>query len=98
MDQQSNSIAEMVAEIMARMPALDAHRRQMLFRWLQAHHSGAYITDANVSNHLHKWFGKLPAEGIDWEYHLILSEIAWWRDLDESSLAQFMAMEGSSTA
>ena len=98
MDKQSSSIAEMVAEIMARMPALDANRRQMLFRWLQAHHSGGCITEANLSDHLNKWFGKLPADGIDWEYRLILSEIAWWRDLDESSLAQFMAMEGPSTS
>jgi hypothetical protein len=96
MDKQSSSIAQMVAEILARMPALDVNRRQMLLCWLQAHHSSACITEANVSDDLNKWFGKLPAEGIDWEYHLILSEIAWWRDLDEDSLAQFMAMEGPS--
>ena len=98
MDKQSSSIAEIVVEILARMPALDANRRQMLLRWLQAHHSGGCITESNLSDHLNQWFGKLPAEGIDWEYHLILSEIAWWRDLDEPSLAQFMAMEGPSTS
>jgi hypothetical protein len=31
---------------------------------------------------LNAWFESLPLQGLLWEYHLILNEIAWWRDLD----------------
>jgi hypothetical protein len=55
---------------------------------------GTQLTDACLPYRLIEWFSRLPAEGLDWEYHLILSEIAWWRDLDESTLAEFMVLEG----
>jgi hypothetical protein len=93
MSEQTLSIADLVAEILKRLPALDANRRHMLFRWLQAHHSGTCFTDANFEYCLREWFGALPVEGMNWEYHLILNEIAWWRDLDEPSLADWMCSE-----
>jgi hypothetical protein len=93
MSEQLAHVAEMVTEILARLPALDANRRHMLFLWLQAHHSAACFTDSNLGDGLTEWLGALPVEGIHWEYHLILSEIAWWRDLDERSLAEFMRSE-----
>lgn len=94
MQDSCSSIPEMVADIAARLPALDGNRRQMLFRWLQAHHVGTQITDASLTCRLTEWFSRVPPEGRDWEYRLILSEITWWRDLDEPALAEFMALEG----
>lgn len=35
---------------------------------------------------LKTWFESLPLRGLLWEYHLILDEIAWWRDLDPHRL------------
>lgn len=87
-------IEQMVANIMARLPTLDANRRIMLLRWLQAHHAGAHIPEACLAEYLNEWFRSLPAEGRYWEYQLILSEIAWWCDLDEAALAAFMVLEG----
>ena len=39
---------------------------------------------------LKAWFGSLPVQGWLWEYYLILDEIAWWRDLDQPSLARIL--------
>ena len=35
---------------------------------------------------LREWFACLPMQGLLWEYHIILDEITWWRDLDPSRL------------
>ncbi len=93
MSEQSPSVADRVTEILAHLPALDANRKQMLFLWLQAHRSGLYFTDANLEDCLTEWFNTLSGDGVNWEHRLILSEIAWWRDLDEPSLAEFMRSE-----
>lgn len=94
MPDSNADIEQMVANITARLPGLDANRRIMLFRWLQAHHADAHIPEACLAEYLNEWFRSLPAEGAHWEYRLILSEIAWWCDLDESALAEFMVLEG----
>ena len=39
---------------------------------------------------LEAWFESLPVQGWLWEYYLILDEIAWWRDLDQASLARIL--------
>ncbi len=94
MSEQTSCVADLVAEIVGRLPALDANRRQMFFRWLQVHHhSDVRVTGANLEQCLTAWLGTLPIEGTNWEYNLILNEIAWWRDLDERSLAEFMRSE-----
>ena len=93
MPDSNTDIEKMVANIMARLRALDANRRSMLFRWLQAHHAGAYIPEACLAEYLNEWFRSLPAEGAHLECRLILSEIAWWCNLDESALAEFMVLE-----
>ncbi len=94
MSEQSLRAADLVAEILAYLPALDGNRRQMFFHWLQAHHhSGVQITDANLEQCLADWLVTLPAEGLSWERYLIVNEIAWWRDLDEGSLADLMRSE-----
>ncbi len=94
MSGQASCIADLVAEIVVRLPALDANRREMFFRWLQVHHhSDVRVTATNLEQCLTTWLGTLPVEGMNWEYHLMLNEIAWWCDLDEASLADFMRSE-----
>lgn len=95
MNEQPLRVAALVTEILTRLPTLDANRRHMLLRWLQAHRAGTCFTDANLEDRLTEWFNTLPFEGVNWEYRLILSEIDWWRDLDEPSLAEFMRSEGA---
>lgn len=40
----------------------------------------------SLKNGLRSWFETLPMQGLLWEYHLILNEIAWWRDLEPCRL------------
>lgn len=35
---------------------------------------------------LKTWLATLPMQGLLWEYHLILNEIVWWRDIDPRQL------------
>ena len=42
---------------------------------------------------LKTWFESLPLHGLLWEYHLILDEIAWWRDLDPHRLNMILRPE-----
>ena len=45
---------------------------------------------------LQTWFESLPMQGMLWEYHLILDEIAWWRDLDAHRLSMILGSEAGS--
>ncbi|MBI3340109.1 MAG: hypothetical protein HY022_08265 [Chloroflexi bacterium] len=47
---------------------------------------------------LQTWFESLPMQGMLWEYHLILDEIAWWRDLDARRLAMILKDETGNLA
>lgn len=40
------------------------------------------------------WLVSLPLSGLLWEYHLILDEIDWWRNLDDCQLAAILKPEG----
>lgn len=42
---------------------------------------------------LKTWLESLPMQGLLWEYHLILDEIAWWNSLDECRLNMIMKSE-----
>ncbi|GER78873.1 MAG: hypothetical protein HRF47_08865 [Chloroflexota bacterium] len=42
---------------------------------------------------LRTWFESLPMKGMLGEYHLILDEIAWWRDLDSRRLTMILRSE-----
>ena len=42
---------------------------------------------------LRGWFACLPMQGLLWEYHIILDEITWWRDLDHHRLVMIMGSE-----
>jgi hypothetical protein len=37
-------------------------------------------------------------QGLLWEYHLILNEIAWWRDLDPRRLSMILGSEAGKLA
>ncbi len=92
MDDKRALIAQMAADISTDMAMLDDDRRRMFLNWLRAHRKDSVnISVVTLKDHLITWFEKLPVSGIAWEYRLILSEIAWWRDLDELSLAELIA-------
>ena len=42
---------------------------------------------------LKTWFESLPMQGLLWEYHLILDEIAWWHNLDAHRLKMILKSE-----
>ncbi len=93
MSEKHARVADMVAKILALLPALDTSRRKMFFLWLRSHHSGTCFTERNLGNRLTVWFEALSIDSLDWEYRLILSEIVWWRDLDEQSYAEVVRSE-----
>ncbi|MBX3038598.1 MAG: hypothetical protein KF758_16930 [Anaerolineales bacterium] len=47
--------------------------------------------EERFTNHLRTWFSGLSMQGSLWEYHLILDEINWWRNLDEQRLNMLSA-------
>ena len=49
--------------------------------------------DECLKNGLRPWLESLSMQGLLWEYHLILSEIAWWRDLDPRRLVMILRSE-----
>jgi hypothetical protein len=44
----------------------------------------------SLRNSLKSWLESFPVAGLLWEYQLILTEIRWWRALDEPSLAKIL--------
>ncbi len=93
MSEKHARVADMVAKILALLPALDTSRRKMFFLWLRSHHSGTCFTDGNLRDRLTDWFDTLSVDSLDGEYRLILSEIVWWRELDEQSFAEVVRSE-----
>lgn len=99
-------IEQMVLEISTQAFQLDDDRLPLFLNWLIAH-SGAVRNaiqleiaalqradaQAQCRSALQSWLGSLPAQGLLWEYRVILDEIAWWRDLDRSRLLMIMKSE-----
>lgn len=99
-------IEQMVLEISTQAFQLDDDRLPLFLNWLIAH-SGvvrnaiqleiAALKRADAQKQcksaLQSWLGSLPAQGLLWEYRVILDEIAWWRDLDRSRLLMIMKSE-----
>ncbi len=50
-------------------------------------------TEEQFKSALKAWLGSLPAQGMLWEYRLLLDEIAWWRDLDRHRLLMILKSE-----
>ena len=87
-------IAQITADLAAKAALLEERRRQLFFKWLQAHHQyGAAISQETLEGSLAGWLGQLSPAGVGWESRLILSEIDWWRDLDKERLARIRGGE-----
>ncbi len=98
-------IDQMVLCILAQAARLDQVRFQMFLKWLRSHsyqvrnpeqdpidveaRNKEHI-DRHLKNSLKTWFESLPVLGLLWEYQLILTEIRWWRSLDERSLGRIL--------
>ena len=54
--------------------------------------------DECLKNGLRPWLESLTTQGLLWEYHLILNEIAWWRDLDPRRLSMILGSEAGKLA
>ena len=94
-------IEQMVSDISSQAARLDEVRLQKFLEWLKSHSSKVKTVgqvhvevavhdegsmDDRLKNDLNRWFESLPMQGLLWEYHLLLNEIAWWRDLDPRTL------------
>ena len=94
-------IEQMVSDISSQAVRLDEVRLQKFLEWLKSHSSkvktveqvhvevavhGEGSMDDRLKNGLKGWLESLPMQGLLWEYHLLLNEIAWWRDLDPRTL------------
>ena len=103
-------IEQMVSDISSQAARLDEVRLQKFLEWLKSHSSkvktvtqvpievgvhGEGSIDNRLKNGLRIWFESLPMQGLLWEYHLLLNEIAWWRDLDPRTLTRILRSEGS---
>ncbi len=86
------SIAGIVDEIRVRYEALDLCRQHKFFEWLQAH-SNRVKSASNISDGLAVWFESMPPETLRWEFNLIVTEIKWWRHLDEQTLTEILNSE-----
>ncbi|MCK6584778.1 MAG: hypothetical protein L6Q49_16915 [Anaerolineales bacterium] len=51
------------------------------------------IREERLKTGLRMWIESLPMQEMLREYHLILDEIAWWRDLDARRLSMIMRSE-----
>jgi hypothetical protein len=98
-------IDQMVSYISIQAARLDQVRFQMFLQWLKSHSSAVRNAEQNpidvelrqkehvneqLMHGLKIWFESLPVIGLLWEYELILTEIHWWRALDERSLARIL--------
>jgi hypothetical protein len=94
-------IEQMVSDISSQTARLDEVRLQKFLEWLKSHsskvktmeqvfvevagHDEGSVED-RLQNGLKRWFESLSIQGLLWEYHLLMNEIAWWRDLDSRTL------------
>ena len=94
-------IEQMVSDISSQAARLDEVRLQKFLEWLKSHsskvktmeqvfievagHAEGSMED-RLKNGLKRWFESLSIQGLLWEYHLLLNEIAWWRDLDSRTV------------
>ncbi len=103
-------IEQMVSDISSQAVRLDEVRLHKFLEWLKSHSSkvktvgqvhvevavhGEGSMDDRLKNDLKSWLGTLSMPGLFWEYHLLLNEIAWWRDLDPRTLARILRSEGN---
>lgn len=100
MEQMNDLIEQMVKDISNQAQGLDPVRLGLFLCWLCAHCALMKAIppqqegiDGQLEPALRSWFESLPAQGMLWEYRLILDEIAWWRDLDTRHLHMILKSE-----
>lgn len=96
MDEMEIPIEQMASDVASQAFGLESSRLRMFLEWLVSHSSMVRGSEAiqldtgdreQVESKLKAWFKSLPTEGLDWEYRLLLGEIAWWCELAPSSFA-----------
>ncbi len=98
-------IQKIVSDISIQVDGLNELRRRKFLDWLIAHSSivqeavqdSIEVESVDIHAHLKKglqsWFESLSLSSLFWEYCLILDEIKWWRDLEQSALTRTMQSE-----
>lgn len=99
-------IEQMVLDISRQAFQLDDLCLPLFLNWLTTHNGKARdaiqmdiaaIRRADAEEQfklaLKAWLGSLPAQGLLWEYRLLLDEVAWWRDLDPHRLLMILKSE-----
>jgi hypothetical protein len=100
MEQMNDLIEQMVKDISGQTQGLDPVRLGLFLGWLCAHSAQVKAIplqqegiDGQLEPALRSWFESLPAQGLLWEYRLILDEITWWRNLDGRRLDMLQKSE-----
>lgn len=99
MNELNALIEQMVMDISGQAFHLDDLRLQMFLNWMSAHSSkvktavqmdSSTFREAKAKERfkstLKSWFESIPMQGVLWEFHIIMDEISWWRDLDPGRL------------
>jgi len=104
MEPMQTLIDQMVSYISSQTNKLDDCRLQLFLQWLKSHSSAVRNAEqalveirpenpvqiGSLRNSLKTWLESFPVVGLLWEYQLIITEIRWWRALDEPSLAKIL--------
>lgn len=93
-------VEKMVLDISMQAFQLDDHYLPLFLNGLTAHCGkvkDAIQMDTDTEEQfkpaLKAWLESQPAQGMLWEYRLLLDEIAWWRDLDPRRLLMILKSE-----
>ncbi len=88
------NLNHLVTDLCAQVGELDAIRREHFLDWLGKHHRCPQApTLETLPFHLHAWLGALSPQGMQWELHLLSTEIAWWRSLSAARLCRLLEQE-----
>lgn len=102
MNNSQNFSEQIALDISMQAFRLEAVRLRLFLEWLNAHISQMDLAIPNAqtledtkqdlkeecTKRLRVWFAGMSQQGGLWEYHLILDEIQWWRELDEDRLSK----------
>lgn len=96
-------IQQMITDISFEIARLDEVRLSMFLRWLRSHSrrfraarpikiQNRELFDTPIKNELGRWLTALPIEWLPAEYHLIRTELAWWRKVDDRNLLRLLML------
>ncbi len=89
-------VRQMATDIYDHTLRLEDVRLRLFLKWLTAHTGRIQVRPVageEFKSALLTWLSCLTVQGALWEYHLILDEIAWWRDLDSYRLKMILKSE-----